>query len=62
MLYIYILLCSCYPIKDGGCQYPLNNGETTGKGIRRYDNIEVTNISILENGYPQYRRQKKLCL
>ncbi len=52
-------MCSCYPIKDGGCQYPLKHGEATCKCKRRYDDIEVSNISILENGYPQYRRQKK---
>ena len=55
---IYILLCSCYPIKDGGCQYPLKYGESQCKCKRRYDDVEISNISILENGYPQYRRQK----
>jgi hypothetical protein len=58
-IYIYILLCSCYPIKDGGCQYPLKYGESQCKCKRRYDDVEISNISILENGYPQYRRQKK---
>ena len=35
-------------------------GEKTCRCKRRYDDIEIPNISILENGYPQYRRQKNI--
>ena len=53
-------MCRCYPIQKGGCQYPLKFGETTCRCKRRYDDIEIPNISIIENGYPQYRRQKNI--